>query len=159
MPVFISYRHDERLDAFILNERLLLEGIPTQLVRFDDEGQTFDDLHGSFCQQMTDATHWVGILPPNNRDDWWTAWLLGAAAMTNRRVSFYHAGASESPGYLGKWPTMRKREHIDLFVRAYHDEQTFGRAMASMARRGTLSDRDNADFFHADLKAKIRRGF
>ncbi|MDH0649861.1 molecular chaperone Tir [Pseudomonas sp. GD03858] len=159
MPVFISYRHDERLDAFILNERLLLEGIPTQLVRFDDEGQTFDDLHGSFCQQMTDATHWVGILPRNHGDDWWTAWLLGAAAMAHRRVSFYHAGPGELPGYLGKWPTMSKREHIDLFVRAYHDEQTFGRAMASMSRRGTVSDRDNADFFHADLKAKIRRGF
>lgn len=60
MPVFISYRHAGRLDAFILNERLLLEGIPTQLVLFDSQGQTFDDLHGGFCQQMADATHWIG---------------------------------------------------------------------------------------------------
>ncbi len=28
MPVLITYRHEERLDAFILNERLLLESIP-----------------------------------------------------------------------------------------------------------------------------------
>ncbi|AIN60508.1 molecular chaperone Tir [Pseudomonas soli] len=159
MPVFISYRRDERLDAFILNERLLLEGIPTQLVPFDDEGQTLDDLHGCFCQHMADATHWIGVLYEAHGEDWWTAWLLGAAAMAHRRVTFYHAGSTDLPQRLGKWPVMREREHIDLFVRAYHDEQTFGRAMASQAGRSLVSDRDNADFFHADLKAKIRRGF
>lgn len=158
MPVFISYRHDERLDAFVLNERLLLEGIPTQLVLFDSEGQTFDDLHGSFCQQMADATHWIGVLAEHNAEDWWTAWLLGAAAMANRRVSFYQKTPGEPSQRLGKWPVMREREHIDLFVWAYHDEQTFGRSMSSVQHAG-VSDRDNADFFHADLKAKIRRGF
>ena len=159
MPVFISYHHNERLDAFILNERLLLEGIPTQLVPFDNEGQTLDDLHGGFCQHMADATHWVGVLHETNIEDWWTAWLLGAAAMANRRATFYHAGLGETPERLGKWPVMREREHIDLFVRAYHDEQTFGRAMVLPSGRGVVRDRDNADFFHADLKAKIRRGF
>ncbi|QXH56135.1 molecular chaperone Tir [Pseudomonas maumuensis] len=159
MPVFISYHQNERLDAFILNERLLLEGIPTQLVPFDSEGQTHDDLHGSFCQHMSDATHWIGVLCDANAEDWWTAWLLGAAAMVNRRVSFYYTGCNEMPERLGKWPAMREREHIDLFVRAYHDEQTFGRAMASATGNSSVTDRDNADFFHADLKAKIRRGF
>jgi len=159
MPVFISYHQNERLDAFILNERLLLEGIPTQLVSFVSEGQTHDDLHGSFCQYMADATHWIGVLCEAHAEDWWTTWLLGAAAMAHRRVAFYHPGLTELPQQLGKWPVMREREHIHLFVRAYHDEQTFGRAMASPAGSGTVSDRDNADFFHADLKAKIRRGF
>ncbi|HDS1816524.1 TPA: molecular chaperone Tir [Pseudomonas putida] len=159
MPVFISYRHEERLDAFILNERLLLEGIPTQLVQFDTNGQTRDDLHGSFCQQISDATHWVGVLPVGAAEDWWTAWLLGAAAMACRRVSFYCKGPEPLPECLGRWPTMRERAHIDLFVRAYHDERTFERAMPLPPGRGLGADRDNADFFHADLKAKIRRGF
>jgi hypothetical protein len=159
MPVFISYRHAERLDAFILNERLLLEGIPTQLVLFDSQGQTFDDLHGGFCQQMADATHWIGVLGAGEAEDWWTAWLLGAAAMTGRRASFYLGCSAQMPQRLSKWPVMRERGHIDLFVRAYHDEQTFGRGMQSALPRGSAADRDNADFFHADLKAKIRRGF
>ncbi|MDF9619257.1 molecular chaperone Tir [Pseudomonas entomophila] len=159
MPVFISYPHGDRLAAFILNERMLLEGIPTQLVLFDCDGQTFDDLHGSFCQQMNDATHWIGVVSDSNSGDWWTAWLLGAAAISNRRVSFYHTGEGGPPERLGKWPVMRERSHIDLFVLAYHDEQTFGRGMSSSTGRRGFSDRDNADFFHADLKAKIRRGF
>ncbi|MBC3479236.1 molecular chaperone Tir [Pseudomonas capeferrum] len=159
MPVLISYRHEERLDAFILNERLLLEGIATQVVQLDSEGQTRDDLHGSFCQQMSDATHWVGVLPDDTAEDWWTAWLLGAAAMACRRVSFYRKGPAPLPECLGRWPCMREQAHIDLFVRAYHDERTFERAMSLPPERGSGADRDNADFFHADLKAKIRRGF
>ncbi|MFJ4382779.1 molecular chaperone Tir [Pseudomonas sp. NPDC089408] len=159
MPVLISYRHETRLDAFIINERLLLEGISTQLVQLDCDGQTHDDLYGSFCQQMNDATHWIGVLPADTGDGWWTAWLLGTAAMTCRRVSFFCKGAGELPEGLGRWPIMRERAHIDLFVRGYHDERTFARAMQLPLGRRSSTDRDNADFFHADLKAKIRRGF
>jgi len=159
MPVFISYRHEERLDAYILNERLLLEGITAQLVEFAKAGQTHDDLYGSACQQISDATHWIGLLPAESSEDWWTAWLLGAAVMANRRISFYREGDGELPAHLGKWPVMRERGHIDLFVRAYHDERTFDRAMVLPQGHGGCADRYNADFFHADLKAKIRRGF
>ncbi|MBI6940765.1 molecular chaperone Tir [Pseudomonas putida] len=159
MPVFISYRHEQRLDAFILNERLLLEGITAQLVLLDSAGQTSEDLFGSFCQHMNHATHWIGLLPESAAEDWWTAWLLGAAVMACRRVGLYYRSDAALPDCLGKWPVMRKQAHIDLFVRAYHDECTFARAMALPGVRGGCSDRDNADFFHADLKAKIRREF
>ncbi|QHG67304.1 molecular chaperone Tir [Pseudomonas putida] len=159
MPVFISYRHEERLDAFILNERLLLEGITAQLVEFGADGQTREDAHGSACQQLNDATHWIGLLPVEAGEDWWTARLLEAAVTANRRVSFYRSGDYELPEQLDRWPVMRERAHIDLFVWAYHDECTFQRAMILPAEHGSSVDRDNADFFHADLKAKIRRGF
>ncbi|MFJ4065321.1 molecular chaperone Tir [Pseudomonas sp. NPDC089996] len=156
MPVFISYRHEERLDAFILNERLLLEGITAQLVEFGVDGQ---DAQGRACQQLNDATHWIGLLPAEADDDWWTVRLLETAVTANLRVSFYRNGDCELPKQLDRWPVMRERAHIDLFVRAYHDECTFQRAMTLPAERGSSVDRDNADYFHADLKAKIRRGF
>jgi len=159
MPVFISYRHEERLDAFILNERLLLEGITAQLVEFGADEHTREDAHGSACQQINDATHWIGLLPAETCDDWWTARLLEAAVAANRRVSFYCRVGRELPERLGRWPVMREGAHIELFVRAYHDECTFQRAIILPAEHGSSVDRDNADFFHADLKAKIRRGF
>ncbi|MBV4539391.1 molecular chaperone Tir [Pseudomonas urmiensis] len=159
MPVVICYRHNERLDAFILNERLLLEDVPTQLVQFDSIGQTTEDLCGGLCQQLSDATHLIGVLSSEGAQQWWTAWLMGAAVMASRRVSLYQSGAQSLPEHLGKWPVMRSREHIELFVRAYHDERTFERAMSLPPVRLHSVDRSNADFFHADLKAKIRRGF
>ncbi|QXH47208.1 toll/interleukin-1 receptor domain-containing protein [Pseudomonas xanthosomatis] len=160
MPVFISYQHDQRLDAFILNERLLLEGIPTQLTRYDDATcQTFDDICVSLRQYLADSTHLICVLSQQAAENWWVAWQLGAAATSNRRISLYRSGPAPLPGYLERWPLLHEREHIDLFVRAYHEECTFHRAMAPAREGHHAHDRDNADFFHTDLKAKIRRGF
>ena len=88
MPVLITYRHEERLDAFILNERLLLESIPAQLVLFDCQGQTREDLYCSFCLYMIYATHWIGLLSEWAAEELWTPWLLGAAVLSSRLVRF-----------------------------------------------------------------------
>jgi len=96
MPVFISYRHEQRLDAFILNERLLLEGIPAQLVLFDIKGQTSEDLYGSFCQQMSDATHWIGVLPECAAATALTGTMRISSMPTSRPRS---AGGFECIGY------------------------------------------------------------
>ncbi|CAK9891589.1 MULTISPECIES: TIR domain-containing protein [Pseudomonas] len=160
MPVFISYRHSERLDAFIINERLKLEGISTQLELFDSEAQqTTDDISGIIRRNISQCTHLIAVLAPETAEAWWVPFQLGAATLINRRVAFYQCGEATLPGYLEKWPTMNNREHIDLYVRAYHDEQTFKRSIDSEACEANATNRSNADFFHADLKAKIRRGF
>lgn len=160
MPVFISYRHNERLDAFIINERLKLEGIATQLDLFDsDDQQTTEDVCGLVSRNIEHCTHLIAVLSQHNAGSWWVPFQLGAATLTNRRISLYQSGEGTLPGYLEKWPTLGAREHIDLFVRAYHDEQTFKRAIAHDGCDANVTNRANADFFHADLKAKIRRGF
>ena len=93
MPVFISYQHSQRLDAFILNERLLLEGIPTQLARYDDAAcQTLDDICLSLRQYLADTTHLICVLSQEASEQWWVAWQLGAAAVSNRRISLYRSG-------------------------------------------------------------------
>ncbi|MFK8330937.1 TIR domain-containing protein [Pseudomonas sp. BJa5] len=160
MPVFISYRHQERLDAFIINERLKLEGIPTHLDLFDSgTHQTTDDISGQVSRNLSNCTHLIAVLSQENADAWWVPFQLGAATLTHRRASLFQCGESPLPGYLEKWPIMSSREHIDLYVRAYHDEQTFKRAITEDSSEANATNRANADFFHADLKAKIRRGF
>ncbi len=160
MPVFISYRHSDRLDAFIINERLLLEGIATHLALFDySEQQTTDDICTSLCQQLGDASHLIAVVSPATAADWWLPWQLGAATALHRRITLYQAGSGCLPCYQTKWPRMHEREHIELFVRAYHDEGTFARALVTEHPERHAINRTNADFFHADLKTKIRRGF
>ncbi|MDD0974287.1 molecular chaperone Tir [Pseudomonas fontis] len=159
MSVFICYRHTERLYAFILNERLKLEGIDTCLEMFDAEShQTTDDVCGIFQRNIVDCTHLVMVLGSHVPDAWWLPFGLGAATLLNRRVTLYQGGDLPAD-YLQRWPTLSNREHIDLFVRAYHDEQTFCRAIVADEQDGRQNNRANAEFFHIDLKAKIRRGF
>lgn len=160
MPVFISYRHSERLDAFIINERLLLEGIATHLEPFDASAQQHpDDICTGLCRHITDATHLIAVVSPVTAADWWLPWQLGAATALHRRITLYQSGSGCLPCYQKKWPRMHHREHIELFVRAYLDEGTFCRAMVAGQRSAPAINRSNADFFHADLRAKIRRGF
>ncbi|AIL63942.1 TIR domain-containing protein [Pseudomonas alkylphenolica] len=160
MPVVISYRHPQRLNAYIISERLKLEGIATHLDLFDgDAGQTGDDIFGLVCSNISSCTHLISVLSEENADTWWVPFQLGAATLSNRRVSLFQCAESTLPDYLDKWPIMSSREHIDLFVLAYHDEQTFKRSITKEEAGADATNRLNAGFFHADLKAKIRRGF
>lgn len=160
MPVLISYRHPQRLDAYIISERLKLEGIATHLDLFDsDVGLSADDISGLISSNINCCTHVISVLSQDNADSWWVPFQLGAATLSNRRVSLFQCIDSTVPDHLDKWPVMSSREHIDLFVLAYHDEQTFKRSIARDATDADATNRLNAGFFHADLKAKIRRGF
>ncbi|MNJ33775.1 hypothetical protein D3C77_284650 [compost metagenome] len=160
MPVFISYRHSDRLDAFTINERLKLEGIATQLDLFDnDDQQTTDAICGLITRHVNSCSHLIVVLSQDTPHAWWLPFQLGAGTLTNRRMSLYQYAGSAPSGYLEKWPIMTTREHIDLFVHAYHDERTFKRSITREDPDAQATNRANADFFHADLKAKIRRGF
>ncbi|TDF85159.1 TIR domain-containing protein [Pseudomonas sp. H9] len=160
MPVVISYRHQHRLDAYVISERLKLEGIATHLDLFDgDAGHTADDISGLLCSNIRSCTHLITVLSQENADTWWVPFQLGAATLSNRRVALYQCAESPLPDYLDKWPIMSERAHLDLFVLAYHDEQTFNRSLAKEDNDNDALNRLNAGFFHADLKAKIRRGF
>lgn len=159
MPVFISYRHSERLYAFIINERLKLEGIETCLELFDAQAQqTTEDVCGIFQHHLAECSHLIAVLGDVASEAWWLPFGLGAATALNRRITLYQ-GSEAPPDYLHRWPLLSCREHLELFVRAYHDEQTFYRAITSDSRAQRADNQVNAEFFHTDLKAKIRRGF
>ena len=117
MPVFISYRHPDRLDAFVINERLKLEGINTCLELFDPQGQTTDDICTLFNTNINACTHMITVLGQSGVDEWWVPFSLGSATQLNRRLAFYQCEGT-LPGYLERWPTLNRREHIDLFVSA-----------------------------------------
>ncbi|PWB33015.1 molecular chaperone Tir [Pseudomonas sp. SDI] len=155
MPVFISYRHTERLYAFILNERLQLEGIDTCLELFDAEAhQTTSDVYGIFQHNLTSCSHMIVVLgDAASNDTWWLPFGLGMASAHNRRIALYQSTEVPPPEYLQKWPVLGCRDQIDLFVGAYHDEKTFS------GLGGAEDHMVSADVFHTDLKARIRRGY
>lgn len=156
MPVFISYRHAERLYAFILNERLQLEGIDTCLELFDAEAhQTTSDVSGIFLHNLSSCSHMIVVLgdAAATNQTWWLPFGLGMASALDRRIALYQTTEAPPPDYLQKWPVLGCRDHIDLLVGAYHDESAFS------GLRGAEDHMVSADVFHTDLKARIRRGY
>jgi TIR domain len=163
MPVFISYRHTDRVQAIAINARLQQADIKTYLDVLDAESQSTDDITGVITRNITECTHLLAVVSEQTAQSWWVPFEIGEATISNRRICSFKTGESELPEYLDKWPKMTKATDVDLFIAAYKNELTLKRSMAlgsivfNESTRNT--NRTNADFFHAELKARIRRGY
>ncbi|MDX9666553.1 toll/interleukin-1 receptor domain-containing protein [Pseudomonas sp. P5_152] len=163
MPVFISYRHTDRPIAMTINERLSQAGIKTYLDVLDPESQTTDDITGVITRNITECSHLLAVVSDKTAHSWWVPFEIGEATISDRRICSFKTGTGELPEYLDKWPKLSRIADLDFFIDAYRDEQTSRRAMTldSIVSNESLrsNNRTNADRFHTELKARVRRGF
>lgn len=163
MPVFISYRHTDRTQAMAINLRLTQANIKTYLDVLDAESQSTDDITSVITRNITECTHLLAVVSEKTAQSWWVPFEIGEATISNRRICSFKTGVSELPEYLDKWPKMTKATDVELFIESYKNEQISKRSMAfdSVVSNESMrqTNRSNADQFHSDLKAKIRRGF
>lgn len=163
MPVFISYRHTDRVQAMMINTRLTQEGISTYLDVLDAESQSTDDITGVITRRISESTHLIAVVSSQTAQSWWVPFEIGEATITNRRICSYKTSASDLPEYLDKWPQMTKAAELEMFIQFYKGEYSLKRSMSLESVNGSESVRNfnkaNADSFHADLKARIRRGY
>lgn len=163
MPVFISYRHTDRTQAMAINARLMQENIETYFDVLDVESQTTDDITSVITRRITESTHLIAVISGQTAQSWWVPFEIGEATISNRRICSYRTSASELPAYLDKWPQMTKPIDLEFFIQAYKSEPTMKRSTGLESFEGSESirkaNKTNADLFHSELKAKIRRGY
>ncbi|WP_339448546.1 toll/interleukin-1 receptor domain-containing protein [Pseudomonas sp. EA_5y_Pfl2_R50] len=161
MPVFISYRHMDRLHAVAINSRLKQANIKTYLDVLDPESQTTDDITGVITRNITECTHLLAVVSERTASSWWVPFEIGEATISNRRICSFKTGPAELPLYLDKWPKLSTDKDLDFFIEAYREEVSNKRSMSlesiSESVKGTY--KRNAEFFHEQLKNRIRRGF
>ncbi|MEB0147028.1 toll/interleukin-1 receptor domain-containing protein [Pseudomonas sp. CCC2.2] len=163
MPVFISYRHTDRIQAMAINAHLMQANIKTYLDVLDVESQTTDDITSVITRRITESTHLIAVVSGQTAQSWWVPFEIGEATISNRRICSYKTSVSELPEYLDKWPQMTKPIDLELFIQSYKSEFTAKRSMSLESFEGSESlrkaNKTNADAFHSELKAKIRRGY
>ena len=161
MPVFISYRHMDRMQAMAINSRLKQANIKTYLDVLDPESQTTDDITGVITRNITECTHLLAVVSERTASSWWVPFEIGEATISDRRICSYKIGASALPLYLDKWPKLSTDKDLDFFIDAYREEVTNKRSVMldsmSESMKGTY--KRNAEQFHDQLKGRIRRGF
>ncbi|MBK5553549.1 toll/interleukin-1 receptor domain-containing protein [Pseudomonas sp. TH03] len=161
MPVFISYRHMDRPQAIAINNRLIQANIKTYLDVLDPESQTTDDITGVITRNITECTHLMAVVSERTAQSWWVPFEIGEATISNRRICSFKTGPAELPLYLDKWPKLTDDQDLGFFIEAYREEVTNKRSMAldsiNESLRGTY--KKNAEYFHDQLKNRIRRGF
>jgi len=161
MPVFISYRHTDRAHAIAINSRLIQANIKTYLDVLDLESQTTEDITGVITRNITECTHLLAVVSERTASSWWVPFEIGEATISNRRICSFKTGPAELPLYLDKWPKLSTASDLDFFIDAYREEVSSKRSMTLDSSNESFSGtyKRNADFFHDQLKNRIRRGF
>ncbi|KAA0982731.1 MULTISPECIES: toll/interleukin-1 receptor domain-containing protein [Pseudomonas] len=161
MPVFISYRHTDRVQAMAINARLKLANIKTYLDVLDTESQQTDDITAVITRNITECTHLLAVVSQETAMSWWVPFEIGEATISDRRICSYKIGSSALPLYLDKWPKLSGDTDLDFFIDAYRkeamSERSLGMESFSESIRGTY--KSDADLFHDQLKNRIRRGY
>ena len=161
MPVFISYRHTDRKQAFVINERLNAADITTYLDVLDEESTNgTDEITDVITKRMGQCTHLIAIISEDTSKSWWVPFEIGEATYADNRIATYQVNVYDHqlPSYLMKWPKMKSMEHLDNFIFMYKRDHKL-----SVSTEGSYS-RDiykaaghttTADDFHRILKQKI----
>ena len=161
MPVFISYRHTDRLQAMAINTRLTQANIKTYIDVLDAESQTTDDITGVITRNITECTHLLAVVSEQTALSWWVPFEIGEATISNRRICSFRTGQAQLPEYLDKWPKLSTANDLNFFIDAYREEVSSKRSMTLDSSNESFSGtyKRNADLFHEQLKNRIRRGF
>lgn len=161
MPVFISYRHTDRLYAMTINDRLERANIKTYLDVLDTESLETDDITAVITRNITECTHLLAVVSQETAQSWWVPFEIGEATISNRRICTYKIGHSDLPLYLDKWSTLSGEADINFFIDAYREEKLSSRSMGLESFSESIRSvyKRDADVFHGNLKSRIRRGF
>jgi hypothetical protein len=161
MPVFISYRHTDRLQAMAINARLSQANIKTYIDVLDSESQTTDDITGVITRRITECTHLLAVVSEQTARSWWVPFEIGEATISNRRICSFKTGSSELPLYLDKWPKLTSDNDINFFIDAYREEVTTKRSAILDSVNESIRSvyKQNAELFHSQLKNRVRRGY
>ncbi|MVV51223.1 toll/interleukin-1 receptor domain-containing protein [Pseudomonas sp. PB120] len=161
MPVFISYRHTDRVQAMHVNNRLVRANIKTYFDVLDTESQHTDDITAVITRNITECTHLLAVVSQETAKSWWVPFEIGEATISNRRICSFKIGPSELPLYLDKWPKLSGEADINFFIDAYREETLSSRSMGLESFSESIRSvyKRDADLFHDKLKTRIRRGF
>ncbi len=152
MPVFISHKKADRTEAITIGAYLRENGVQCYIDEFDPILKTTDDITNTIMSRVRACSHLMAVVSENTNNSWWVPFEIGVASETEKRITSYKLRAVTLPEYLEKWPIMKTKQHLDLFIQMYKsDSQT-----ALNERSGYSATISSAESFHRQLKASIR---
>jgi len=164
MPVFISYRHTDRNQAILIDQRLKTAGIKTYLDVLDEESkQSTDQITDIITQRMRECTHLIAVISDETSKSWWVPFEIGEATFAENRITTFQLNIHDDklPTYLKKWPKINNLLDIDLFIQSYKKDKKYSAAMESASANAEYQFNKShgftttADEFHRTLKKNL----
>ena len=131
MPVFISYKHEDKDHARWLADAFSRHRVPNYLDELDPSlnASNARALTSRLMKKVGECTHLGAVLSPKTRASWWVPFEIGVASSTERRISsmiaeaYPTSRAEDMPEYLRIWPIfLRREEHVQKFVDLYRKD-------------------------------------
>jgi len=173
VPVFISYRANDREVALKIAKKLQLNNIDFYLDVIDEESvNNTSNITEAITKNIKRCTHLIAIISPNTKGSWWVPFEIGEASIINRRICSFayntneysltrvnmHIFKSFLPEYLHKWPVLLNEKDVENFIFQYKQDNRNNVLLDSINRDsnlfGTLTKK-GADEFHNNLKAML----
>lgn len=154
--VFISHKKEDADAAGEIAAYLRTNGLSVYLDIIDSQlNKSGPDLADYIRHQLGQCTQLLAIISTRTQASWWVPWEIGVATEKERFLaSFVSPEVSTIPEYLEKWPYLRNRFDLDVYIRESKKAQSL---VEDRVQKGftTTARADGFRSFHTSLKAAL----
>ncbi|MCP1999586.1 toll/interleukin-1 receptor domain-containing protein [Nitrobacter winogradskyi] len=155
VKVFISHKKEDAEQASAISAHLIANGLTVYLDVIDAQlGKSGPDLADYIRSQMDKCTQLLAVISPQTQASWWVPWEIGVATEKERFLASFVSGGAAVPEYLVKWPYLRTRADLDIYVRESKRAELLVEDRIQKGYR-TAARAQGFRSFHTSLKASL----
>ncbi|MBN9471793.1 MAG: toll/interleukin-1 receptor domain-containing protein [Bosea sp.] len=157
LRVFISHKKEDSGTATEIAAYLKLNGMDVYLDTIDSQlALSGPDLADYIREQLEKSTQLLAVISPVTQASWWVPWEIGVATEKERFLASFVANNAAVPEYLAKWPYLRSRSDLDVYIRESKKAQM---VVEERTRSGYRTTAQATGFrsFHTNLRAALRQ--
>ena len=157
MRVFISHKKEDATIAAEIAAHFRARSVDFYLDVIDSHlALSGPDLADYIRNQLEKCTQLLAVISPITQASWWVPWEIGVATEKERFLASYVSGSATVPEYLLKWPYLRSKPDLDIYIQESKKAQML---VEQRKRSGYMDTAQATGFrsFHVGLKAALRQ--
>jgi hypothetical protein len=155
VKVFISHKREDQAQAAAVAAYLTKGGLTVYLDVIDTQlAKSGPDLADYIRAQMAKCTQLLALISQNTAASWWVPWEIGVATEKERFLASYVSGGAIVPEYLLKWPYLKSKSDLDIYIRESKKAELLVES-AALEGYPTTARAQGFRAFHTSLKASL----
>ncbi|MCA6122112.1 toll/interleukin-1 receptor domain-containing protein [Bradyrhizobium sp. WSM 1704] len=155
VKVFISHKKEDAEQAKLISAHLVANGLTVYLDVIDAQlGKSGPDLADYIRGQMEKCTQLLAVISAQTQASWWVPWEIGVATEKERFLASFVSGNATVPDYLAKWPYLRTKADLDIYVRESKRAELLVEDRVQKGYRTTARGQGFRSF-HTSMKASL----
>lgn len=138
MPVFISHKQEDSIQAVLIYNYLTNSGISCYLDEVDQLGNrslSASALTSYIIGRIQQCSHLLAFVTPNTRQSWWVPFEIGTANQLEKKIVTANQSYDSLPEYLRTWPVLEISStsvllrQLDSFIHLYKSDSVVAKSV------------------------------